>query len=547
MVSNTSARGKAPWRTRSAQTSPERHDTRSAVSPPVTGSERGVAPSTATPRRVIHLPLKYFSPRWMLLFGFGMWLVLRVSVFYLDFEVSLSAAVLSLLAAYVAAFVAGTAIVRLMERSTERVGAKGPPDPGFAAGYRRAAVILSLISLVFMVLRFYDLLYGRGLLTLGSVQEVRMLDNVVYGDDRVTSGVGFISGTLYPITIPTVLLIISLRPYLQRSHVWGGVFIFALYAGYVMLSGNRYILVSPLLMCGVAFIIVNRGWTLTRQRLLAWAAAALIVTAFVSYVNTERDRMYGVASSEEALEIAPERKLFSVSQDFLGWMKGQPLWVQDATYAHINVAWYYIHGLYEFEKIWHFADPEDRAWGAFEFSTALYLARMLGFSVPSEDIWRRNLPTFGFYMSFFGPVYIDFGIGWGILFCLVLGMTAELAWIMATRHVLAGLLFYPFVASVIFNMPNTNLIMAALGLPIIGMTCVVILVVAVVTSARSPLSPWAQRFRHHSALDAAVLRRQRWTRVPEPAPRASAVHYRPVLERSPATPPAAVPEPRRHF
>jgi hypothetical protein len=421
-----------------------------------------------------------FSPRSLLVAGFVLWFLIRVSIAYIDFEVPYTAVAVLLIVGYVVAFLVGTFFADLrsmLSRLKSGATTAASVDAATIRAYRGATVALQLIAFVFLVLRFYDLIYVRGFLDAGGIQEFRIIENTVIGTERETGGISFISGIGYPLAVPTLILTTLLQNYLKRWQLWSGGVLFVVYAAYVVASGNRYALIGPLTLWIIAVALLKGGIRMSPRSILVYVALAIGGFIYFVYGHQQRDVLYGVDRPLQALQVAPVRKLYAPSPGFMAWFEGQPDIAQRALYGWIELAWYNTHGMYEFQKTVNYADPDDPSWGAAQFATALYFFRTLGISTPGEETWRRNLPTYGFYSTFFGPVYLDFGVGWGLVYCGLFGFLTQLVWNLARVGRISGVMLYPFAGSVVLNMPANNLIVAGLGVPILGTTLFAVVLV----------------------------------------------------------------------
>lgn len=424
-------------------------------------------------RTNVTIPLAALSPGRLLVVGFCFWAAVRLSIFFIDYGVTTGFDAILTVAGYTFSFFIGTRLVRTVRDRSE------PRAVVSSRTYRRVAVVLYGVAVMFLCLRVYDLLFVRGFLEAGSIAEFRILENTVIGDDRSTGGIGFISGVGYPIAIPVMLFALAYRRHLTRSLVVGGFLIAGLFAAYVLASGNRYVLLGPAMMAVILSVIVRGGIQMTLRGCVRVVIVLAIAFTYLTYGTLQRDLLYGAATSEQALEAAPDRKLFTASSKFMEVFRSLPTVVQDGLYGYIDVTWYITHGWYEYVKTLEFADPNDLAWGGAQFATGFYFLRTIGLDVSGEETWQRNLPTYGFYTTFFGPVYLDFGIGWGCVYCVVLGIMAQRLWLGALQRKSLGTLTYPFVASVLLNVMTNNLIVNGLGTPILAVTMVAAFIVGV--------------------------------------------------------------------
>ncbi len=393
------------------------------------------------------------------------------------------------MAAYIGAFVIGTFLVTSRAYDDQTLGRDvGNEDEAFAStegergarltnGYRKAAVVLFTITFIFLVLRMYDLFFVRGFLSAESIQAFRNSENNFTGADRSSSGISFITGIGYPIAIPAFIFTIAFRRYLTKRMQWTGYGLFAFYGIYVNLSGNRYILLGPMFEAVVCLAIANGRLLITKKSMVIVGIVASIIFGFLTLGTMQRDLLFGATTREEAVAVSPERKLYVPSPGFVLWFHEQPEIVQNLLWSYVDIAWYNTHGMFEWQKTYDYANPEELAWGTCQYATATYFFRILGITIKDEDKWRRNVPTYGFYSTFFGPAYLDFGVAWGLIYLLALGVIAQHMWVLTLRGKLIGTLLYPYVASVVYNMADNNLIQAGLGIPIMAVTVMAAIII----------------------------------------------------------------------
>ncbi|AIE86639.1 O-antigen polymerase [Fimbriimonas ginsengisoli] len=427
-----------------------------------------------------NLPLAYFSPRWMLIGGILVWLFFRISTFYLTYDAEISERALLLFAGYIGAFVLGTYFVpswisgRRHGNVEESVEDDRPAADGLAwlktvsgPGVRAAANVLFALTLLFVIMRVYDLLFGRGLLELGSIQATRYADNSV-DQGRSTSAVGFISGMGYPIAIPMMVFCVLFHRFLHKWQWFTGISLFLTYAVYVVISGNRYIVLGPLFLLLVASAFAHGRLMVSRKAIYSGIAIFALAFFFVVKGTTERDVLKGAMSAVESASIAPERWGITPSEGFMTWLNETDPTTAQTVWGWASLAWYANHGVYEFSKTVNHADPSRLYWGVAQYSIAFYFFRLLGLSEVNERGWREQFATFGVYSTFFGPTYIDFGIILGFAYLFALGVFTQFLYRRALQGSLLPLLLYPFFASVIFNFMTNNLIQSGLGVPIMA-------------------------------------------------------------------------------
>lgn len=406
----------------------------------------------------------------MLAGGFVIWFLVRASIWYIEYPVEFTYDAVAILALYIVSFLAGSLACG---RGVTWKEQPGQPAGQFVvedlARFRRGIAILFGVAGLFLVLRMYDFFFLRGFLEVGDVQAFRNVDNTVVDSQRTTGGLGFISGIGYVLAVPCLLVLVAFRHVMTKRLVGAGIAVFIAYVLYVLISGNRYILIIPLSLAVLTLAIVEGGLRVTKRRLTVLVAAGSLVFAMIAVSSVSRDRLFGV-DTEQAVEVSPTRMLYYPSHEFKLWFHDQAPLVQQSLWSYVGLAWYQTHGLYEFQKLIDYADPTVQSYGSNQFATAFYFFRVLGVETPPERIWREQLPTYGFYNSFFGPVYQDFGVWGGAIFCALVGFLTQALWAFARRGTVGGLLLYPVLANVTLNMPVNNLFSAALGIPILALT-----------------------------------------------------------------------------
>ncbi len=406
----------------------------------------------------------------MLLAGLSAWLAVRLSIFFITYSTTVTAEAIAIVATYFLGFLMGTFAL------PARFVRGAPPESRFPGKYGRVAVVLFSISALFLVLRIYDLLFVRGLWEIGDIQATRAED-LAQIEGRTTGGISFISGLGYSIAVPVFVFTIAFQRFLSKRLYVTGFLVFSIYCAYVFFSGSRYLLIGPLTFAIIAYAFANRGIKLSRGKLLALVAICGALFWFFTMGSLSRDVKFGAADSAEALAIAPYRQLFSADPWFQSWFQRQNDAVQAIFWGWVNYAWYVTHGAYEFQKLVDFSDPTVHSYGVAQFSMVFYFLRVMGLPLADDSVWVAQLPNAGLYNTFFGPVYTDFGWIGGGIYMFIVGITVQYCWSWARRGGDGSLLFYPFLASMVFNMFMNNLIQNGNGVPIMALTATVIVLV----------------------------------------------------------------------
>lgn len=423
---------------------------------------------------------RQLTPLGFVAVGLLFWLAIRLTSTYVFYGSDLHASGMLFIACFLACFLAGTWLAPKWSKSWVKLWL----DPGDSRDVRTiqtVALVLAGLTCLFVTLRIYDLIANRGLLEYANVQQARMADNTVI-EGRTTGGIGLISGLGYPIAIPAIVFGMLFRKSLEKWQFWTVIGSFGYYGFFVLLSGSRYILIGPLFLVLVAFILGNGVMKVRWRHIVMAIAGFAVVFGFITVGTRTRDALFGATTATETLEVMPARLQYGAQPDFVDWFAEQPEPAQEAMLGWISFSWYVNHGLYEFQVLLDYYDPDVQSLGSAQFSRVFYFFRVLGLTDIDDDLWMGQIKNNGFYTSFFGPVVMDFGFWGGMCFMLVLGGVFAFTWHGAQQGQLLCLMIYPYFGSVLFSFPTNNLIMAGLGVPIMANIVMATMIAAYVRS-----------------------------------------------------------------
>tara|TARA_Y100000768_G_scaffold388048_1_gene381673 strand:- start:3695 stop:4654 length:960 start_codon:yes stop_codon:yes gene_type:complete len=132
------------------------------------------------------------------------------------------------------------------------------------------------------------------------------------------------------------------------------------------------------------------------------------------------------------------------------------------TFAIAEIVHYFHAGVIEFIKLYHFNDGDYVYWmGAHQFSIYLKFFSILGFeNLPSYLDTLESYHQAGQYTSFVGSALIDFG-EYTPIYMFILGILSGGIYNSALKGELAGIMIFPFVATVVVYSPMINFLMNA--------------------------------------------------------------------------------------
>lgn len=126
--------------------------------------------------------------------------------------------------------------------------------------------------------------------------------------------------------------------------------------------------------------------------------------------------------------------------------------------AFVELFYYIDHGLFEYLKLFDFLYLKKSLngiyFGRYEFYTFPKFLKIFGIDI-GIDSSTMNVVSFhksGIFTTFWGPVLVDFGVFWGIVYAFVVGYLTKIVYVRAAfDKKIFSLLFYPFLASTIFS------------------------------------------------------------------------------------------------
>ncbi|MDD5249252.1 MAG: O-antigen ligase [Rhodocyclaceae bacterium] len=226
-----------------------------------------------------------------------------------------------------------------------------------------------------------------------------------------------------------------------------------------LIVGSRSVLVtniSLLLLYGFCFGLIRPNL----KGVSVVVSLAVLLVTFGAKMFLNRLALMGmdvamtIHYSSYALTVQPVPWIEDVlTNDYLG----------GAAFAWLHVSQYFIHGLFEFGYLY------DNFVGAHTLGAMTFhpiyrlLALVLGLPTYDEFV-LPELPRYGAYSTFFGPIYFDFGWFWGALVMGMFGFCAQRLWKAAVGSFQMFTPLYLYVAIIIFFAPVDNLIADGQGL-----------------------------------------------------------------------------------
>lgn len=386
-------------------------------------------------KRVVMSPVRLF------LICMAAWLVSWVvGPFSFPFSYPLIAGVLLALTA--AAFALGCLTGQSLARSaTERSSVESANQWVSSASYVRTLWSIILLAVGGEILRAYDRVALRGLDLASSLAQIR-LDLVEAGQSL--GWVGVVSGFLYPFCFPAYVL--ARLGWHRLSTVTKALLIavccFPVIEGFLqggIIAGAMTLLFYYFVNKAIP---LHRGKPARQRRWMSFFIPALVLAGFVivaTGIFVDRvelifgDLVVYMQIAEEMDVVEYEPVAYELVERF-GAAGFVPIWLMH----------YYTMGIHKFFYLVSNFDTDAMLYGSYQLYVPLKLLAALGIGEVSLERFAALNPLPGHYQTFWGPAYMDFGLGMPIE-GLLIGVICGLAYRWCKTGVIAGLALYPYL------------------------------------------------------------------------------------------------------
>ena len=325
--------------------------------------------------------------------------------------------------------------------------------PCFFATDRHVKVfyICLLLSMLGIAIRVYDFYWIRGISLADGVVSMRLsLQSLTYQESSDLAQAGMFSAVgaiLYGFIYPLLIMLVYLWESLDRSYkftavfvslypaiesflnggIWGAVFLFLFFVFAVL--HKRYI---------VSLNNFNRsGFFLFFCSLLMVFVAVVFVggALFIERVEQIHGDFATYFYNSTTLSRPSDNLLYLIDLPIVGGMFFSFYWFSS----------YLIQGVAEFSYLYDNFDTEFLAYGAKQFFVVNKFFSIFGVvDFSSFELLSLN-PRPGRYQTFFGDVYLDFGILGGLLESFLLGLVSGYIYVRRKMGFMSGIIFYPFI------------------------------------------------------------------------------------------------------
>lgn len=397
-----------------------------------------------------------YRPRLVALAGLATWIILWIFA-PLDVVLPLRWYTISIIGLCYFFFIVGTLWAEQGQPDISSLLAKARPWQGkLISGFFWVSFVVGLLG---MVLRFIDRVYIRGVNYTDEADKVR--DTLANSD---FSGASAVASVIMPFCfIPLILLLASKwRPQYWLKLLLAGV-LFCLPMLESLAQASRSIMLLTIMMAFFTVCLIKFDGQIFHRKLMVPTIVGVILTLLASTaIFSSRLETYGRNLDESVFNSVYAATLQPNQSARIGLSSGNPITAQYYRTVLPNTM-YYLSGIYEFDLALHRPDEQKFGYGAYIFypySRVLAIAlNTESSSIIEED---ELIYRIGVFTSFFGPMWVDFGIFVIPIMLFIGALCQKMAFITATGKINA-LPFYLFLLVVVFYMPVYNFLISGFG------------------------------------------------------------------------------------
>lgn len=352
---------------------------------------------------------------------------------------------------YIFSFIIGGMIPRISESKRGEINYK--KNDGFNSKWINILICLTLIGLL---LRYYDLLFNKGYINYSNSSEFRDM----YISNNL-SGISVISSILFPIALLLLIILFNYSNKITKIQQLLIILENILLVYYSILLGGRTQLTLIFITIFFSIIKYKKEYLKNKKKILIFSAI-LCGTLFLSYSNKVlKERLqYQKFSSYNALLYLENEHHLQV-KDYMWDIINNHEGLDSYVYLFVSLDHYFIHGLYQFQLEVDSFDLNNMTMGAYQFNPIFKLLNTIGIKYNVKDFSSITYEQ-GVYTTFFGPTYVDFGY-WGTLYMFILGYISNNLWI-KSQYFQREKILYPLVYSIILHSFFINMIQSGMGL-----------------------------------------------------------------------------------
>jgi hypothetical protein len=342
--------------------------------------------------------------------------------------------------------------------------------------------ICILISSIGLVLNIYSKLQVIGTLSLSDPFSNR--EQLMDAAELSGGAIAAVGAILYPFSYTVLLIAIYFENYFKRWHYWAGLIIGFFPPIFAFVLGGRSTLffytitLIIVLLTKYSFIDFVKEKVFTKSSfydfnifrfnlisipkrlikskyILIFIVLVSFAVVFFSYIQANRVEKWNI-DGRESFEMWSSNQEWDYNYNHpINYLLGDKPYESNGFLGFIH---YNVHGPFEFIRLVnHVNNFQGVYYGKYEFYVFLKFFGLLGFNIGDDfsTMTEKTLYKPAVYTSFWGPVFVDFGILGGFVFFLI-GLLIKRVFINGVRGGFIGLFLYPYLGAILFSTAVIN-------------------------------------------------------------------------------------------
>jgi hypothetical protein len=326
------------------------------------------------------------------------------------------------------------------------------------------------------VLKFYQRFIQQGYLYATDYTKLR----IELMEGELNSGfLGLITALITPFGLISFLMILYFRKQFSKKLFFYSTILalYPIFESYFTQGRIIIVIVVSMIMITLAFNVIHFTTFLNKKinitlysfKLFSFPKRLLQKKIVIPSI------IIGVLFLSFSIKVVKDRlDLFNYRNVFVIWEKQQQVKIDDAfkkevlesgqvniEVAKYSIKHYFVHGVFEYSRLVNHVDrPFGTYYGQYIFNPYFKFFKLFGvksksFNELNEIAHKKNV-----YTTFWGPVYLDFGV-FGILIAMLFGAFIKYTYIKARQGHLAYVLFYSYFAFIVLGSMFINLMIGS--------------------------------------------------------------------------------------
>lgn len=402
--------------------------------------------------------LKIIHPLRLIVFSFLLWLVAYLLI-PATYEVNNSFYPITVLALYNLFLVFGFYSVKKRHTPAENFNL----HTGRLSSIERTIIVFMLFFGVFgALLKLYQLFV---LQKIHLVNAYQLRESLIYSAEFNSGFLGIIIALTFPFTLISFFSIFYYQKFFSRGMlILSGSFA-SIYLLSSFLNESRLPIALAMFMFFVVWVFYQKDYgkfllNATQikigkynffeiPRFFFRKNVIIIIILFVTLISFSTNVMLNRLNHYNYRDVLTVWEGYHGSvmdDDFKKRINSLPKAEKNLEVSKYSLYHYFAHGTIEFQRLVNHVDDKNGIfYGRYELDVYVKLFRFMGLDTLTKQEMDDVLYKKGYYTTFWGPFYLDFGL-WGLIICFFLGRYIYKVFLNALDGKLTAILMYAYIA-----------------------------------------------------------------------------------------------------